>query len=92
VVSARIKLLLKKGATMAHSPVLVSESKGTRYAICKNCDSNIESWFFDREVDRLEHWSPFGVYVTFENGSGYLDKNCLSAPAIKTQTRKLVSV
>jgi hypothetical protein len=81
-----------KGATMAHLPVLVDEANGTRYAICSLCDSNIESWFFDREPDRLEHWSDFGVFVTFENGSGYLDKKCSNAIVVKTMKRKLVSV
>jgi hypothetical protein len=80
-----------KGDTMSHSPVLIDEANGTRYAICKNCDSNIESWLFDEEEDRVAHWSPFGVFVTFENGSGYLNKNCSMAPAIKIPKRKLVS-
>lgn len=59
-----------------HKPVLIDEANGTRYAICKNCDSNIESWYFDGDEDRLGSWSSFGIFVTFENGSGYLDKNC----------------
>lgn len=81
-----------KGANMAHLPVLVSEANNTRYAICSQCDSNIESWFFDREPDRLEHWSPFGIFVQFDNGAGYLDKNCSGAPAVKKSiSRKLVS-
>ena len=77
---------------MAHLPVLVSEANNTRYAICSQCDSNIESWFFDREPDRAEHWSPFGIFVQFANGSGYLDKKCSGAPAVKkSMSRKLVS-
>lgn len=76
---------------MSHSPVLIDEANGTRYAICKNCDSNIESWYFDSDDDRLGHWSQFGIFVQFENGSGYLNKNCSEAPAIKIPKRKLVS-
>ena len=76
---------------MAHSPVLIDEVNGTRYTICQNCDSNIESWYFDEEEDRLAHWSPFGIFVTFENGSGYLKKNCENAIVVKTMKRKLVS-
>jgi hypothetical protein len=75
---------------MAHSPVLIDEANGTRYAICSQCDSNIESWYFDEEDDRNGHWSPYGIFVTFENKSGYLNKSCANAPAIKTK-RELVS-
>ena len=70
---------------MAHSPVLVSESNGTRYAICEFCDSNIESWYFDQEEDRLAHWSPFGIFVSPDGKSGWLQKNCASAPVVKTK-------
>ena len=77
---------------MAHSPVLVSESNGTRYAICQKCDSNIESWYFDGEEDRLPHWTTFGIFVTYSNnGSGYLDKKCSGDVVVKTISRKLVS-
>jgi hypothetical protein len=76
---------------MAHSPVLVDEANGTRYAICSKCDSNIESWYFDEEEDRVAHWSNFGIFVTFENGSGYLDKKCSGDVIVKTIKRKLVS-
>ena len=76
---------------MAHSPVLVSESNGTRYAICEKCDSNIESWYFDQEEDRLAHWTTYGIFITFENGAGYLDKKCSGDVVVKTMKRKLVS-
>lgn len=76
---------------MAHSPVLVDEANGTRYAICQNCDSNIESWFFDGDEDRLPHWTTFGIFVTYDNGAGYLDKKCSGELAVKQPMRKLVS-
>lgn len=62
---------------MFHSPVLISESADTRYAICENCDQNIESWFFDQEFDRVAHWSPFGVLeVAISGNSSWLKKFC----------------
>ena len=59
-----------------HKPVLIDEVNDTRYAICKVCDNNVESWYFDGDEDRLGRWTSFGVFVTFENGAGYLDKVC----------------
>lgn len=77
---------------MGHNPVLIDEANGTRYAICSQCDRNIESWFFDREEDRVEHWSPFGVFVSYaDNGAGYLNKSCSGDVIVKTISRKLVS-
>ena len=74
-----------------HKPVLISEANGTRYAICKNCESNIESWYFDGDEDRLGSWTSFGVFVTLDSkGAGYLDKSC-HTPANSAMEEMLVT-
>ena len=58
------------GLLVKHTPVLVDCVGDTRYAICSNCDQNIESWWYDGDEDRLAEWTAWGVRI--ERSNGYL--------------------
>ena len=58
-------------ATTYHSPILVDVVGYTRYAICANCEQNVEAWF----NDDFMCWGNFGVRVEFKNGAT-LNKVC----------------
>ena len=59
-----------------HSPVLVDCVGDTRYAICANCDQNIESWWYDGDDDRSPAWGAWGIRTEFGNGATLLTKTC----------------
>jgi hypothetical protein len=59
--------------TQFHTPVVVSVANGVQYAICANCDQNVESWLDDETL----LFGNFGVRVEFANGA-MLDKVCRS--------------
>ena len=67
---------LFEGAPMPtpfHTPAVVSTANGIQYAICANCDSNIEAWL-DEEYNVF---GQFGIRVEFANGA-MLEKVCHS--------------
>lgn len=61
--------------TTDHAPVLVDCVGDTRYAICANCDQNIESYWYDGDDDRSPAWGNWGIRIEFANGA-MLDKIC----------------
>ena len=54
-----------------HTPAIVSVSNGVQYAICANCDQNVEAWLDDETM----RFGNFGVRVEFANGA-MLNKVC----------------
>jgi hypothetical protein len=59
-----------------HSPVLVDCDGDTRWAICSNCDQNIESWWMDAEDDRTAGWGAWGVRIERGAYLTTLEKYC----------------
>jgi len=57
--------------TTHHIPVLSDVVGDTCYAICANCEQNVEAWF----NDDFMCWGNFGIRVEFANGAT-LNKVC----------------
>jgi hypothetical protein len=57
--------------TTHHSPVLVDVVGDTSYAICANCEQNVEAWLDDESM----RFGNFGTRVEFANGAT-LNKVC----------------
>ena len=59
-----------------HVPANISQVDDVRYAICVNCDQNVESWYDDSHEDRLPSWGAYGVRVELLNNCSTLNKVC----------------
>ena len=57
--------------TSHHSPVLADVVGDTCYAICANCEQNVEAWLDDETM----RFGNFGIRVEFANGAT-LNKVC----------------
>lgn len=57
--------------TEHHSPVLADVVGDTCYAICANCEQNVEAWLDDETM----RFGNFGIRVEFANGAT-LNKLC----------------
>jgi len=62
---------VSRNGAMYHTPSVVSVANGVQYAICANCEQNVEAWF----NDDFMCWGNFGVRVEFANGAT-LNKVC----------------
>jgi hypothetical protein len=68
---AMLDEMASRNVTMYHTPSVVSVANGVQYAICANCEQNVEAWF----NDDFMCWGNFGVRVEFANGA-MLNKVC----------------
>ena len=68
---AMLDELASRNGAMYHTPSVVSVANGVQYAICANCEQNVEAWLDDETM----LFGNFGVRVEFANGA-MLNKVC----------------